>query len=202
MAERTAFWNGLTAELPAFVDYLLQWEIPVDLQSERFGITHYHHPHIVRALDDLCPEKRMLTLIDGELFNDGVTAKWQGTAEELEKSLTDRDASTSYAARQLLTFNTAAGVYLGRLAKKHPDRVSERRVHGRREWTINRELVAGWQGISILTNKVKDEEGTLAKQRAISTNHETPSHPATALKPAELSLNHQLEAVTDDTLHV
>jgi hypothetical protein len=181
MAERTAFWDALIAELPAFVDYLLKWEIPAELRSERFGITHYHHPELLRAIDDLAPEKRLLTLIDAELFKDGRTGQWQGTAEELEKLLTDREASTSYGARQLLTFNTACGVYLGRLAKKHPYRVSERRVHGRREWTITPEQVAGWQGISSLEKKITEEEESPA-------NHETACHPATNPEPQEASL--------------
>jgi hypothetical protein len=42
-AEREAFWNTMMAELPAFIDYLLKWKIPVELESPRFGITHYHH---------------------------------------------------------------------------------------------------------------------------------------------------------------
>ena len=195
MAERTAFWNGLTAELPAFVDYLLQWEIPVELRSERFGITHYHHPDILRAIDDLAPEKRLLTLIDAELFKASAPRQWQGTAEELEKLLTDRDASTSYGARQLLTFNTACGVYLGRLARKHPDRVGEKRIATGRRWTITYpEEVTGCEGISIVSKKEAEVRGN-------GTNHETASHPVTP-EPAELPFTPEPEAVANDTLRV
>jgi hypothetical protein len=175
LAERTAFWSALVAELPAFVDFLLQWEIPAELQSERFGITHYQHPVILRAVDDLAPEYRLLTLIDMEIFKVGNPSTWEGTAEELEKLLTDRDASTSYAARQLFTWNTAAGVYLGRLAKKCPLRFSERRLHGQRHWQIKSpaELVEGCEAVS--HSKIISEE-TIKRDK----DYETPLHPATS----------------------
>ena len=187
LAERTAFWSALLAELPAFVDYLIKWEIPVELRSERFGITHYHHPEILRAIDDLAPEKRLLTLIDSEVFKDGAPRQWHGTAEELETLLTDREAGTSYAARQLFTFNTACGVYLGRLARKHPDRVAEKRVSTGRRWTINHpESVTGCEGISIFSNVSKK---TIRETGESSTNPGTASHPVTVPEPQEADAN-------------
>jgi hypothetical protein len=188
LAERSAFWGSLIAELPAFVDFLLHWEIPVELQSERFGITHYHHPDILRAIDDLAPEKRLLTLIDTEVFKAGEPRQWQGKSEQLETLLTDKEASTSYAARQLFTFNTAAGVYLGRLARKHPDRVTERRVSTGRLWTIQAaELVTGCEAV-FTSNEEKDKD--IGVEQALI--EETPSHPITAATPQEASVEHIL----------
>jgi hypothetical protein len=172
--ERNAFWGSLVAELPAFVDFLLKWEIPIELRSERFGITHFHHPELLRAIDDLAPENRLLTLIDTELFKEGNARHWEGSAMELEKLLTDRDASTSYTARQLFSFNTACGVYLGRLAKKAPTRVSERRGHGgQRRWYINADG-EGCEAVSYSNEERKDKtEGTPS-----ATKQEIPSHPS------------------------
>lgn len=137
LAERTAFWNALVAELPAFVDFLLQWEIPVELRSERFGVTHFHHPEILAAIDALAPERRLLSLIDAELFSaNGESASWSGTAEELESKLTNKNCASAYEARRLFSFNTACGVYLGRLAKKFPAQFSEHRHRHGRIWTI------------------------------------------------------------------
>jgi hypothetical protein len=67
---RTAFWNALIEELPAFLWFLERWEIPPELKSERYGITHYHHPELLEAIDRLAPQTRLLWLIDAELFPD------------------------------------------------------------------------------------------------------------------------------------
>jgi hypothetical protein len=174
LAERNAFWSALVAELPAFAHFLLHWEIPVELRSERFGITHYHHPDILRAIDDLAPEKRLLTLIDIEVFKADKPRQWQGSAEELEKLLTDRDASTSYAARQLFSFNTACGVYLGRLAKKAPGRVSGRRGHGgQTTWAITADG-EGCEAVSSCNGERENKEYIAPS----ATNKEIPPHPS------------------------
>ena len=46
LEQRKVFWQRLIDELPAFLDFLLQWEIPRELTSERFGMRHFHHPDI------------------------------------------------------------------------------------------------------------------------------------------------------------
>lgn len=139
--EREAFTTRLREELPHFLEFLLAWEIPAELRGPRYGITHFHHPDLMAAIDDLAPEHRLLTIIDRELFSrDGVEIlegePWEGTAEELERKLTNSGSSSRQELQRLLTFNTACGVFLGRLAKKRLNRVSERRVHGIRYWTI------------------------------------------------------------------
>ncbi len=134
--ERAAFWAVLVGELPAFVDFLLSWEIPADLRSARFGVRHFHHPDLLQAIDDLAPERRLLDLIDAELFSGPLADAWEGKAEVLEKRLTGSESSSAYEARRVLSFNTACGVYLARLAKKHPARVSKRILDGSALWTI------------------------------------------------------------------
>jgi hypothetical protein len=136
--ERHKFWDTLVAELPAYAHWLLHvWDIPTELLSQRFGITHFHHPDILRSLDDLAPEMRLMSLIDGELFKSPTTTEWNGTADELERRLTGSESTCQYEARRLFSFNTAAGVYLGRLAKKQAERVNQRRAKGIHKYTIS-----------------------------------------------------------------
>jgi hypothetical protein len=130
--QRKTFWETLERELPAFVHFLVQWQIPSELQSERFGVKHFHHPEILQTIDALAPEFRLLNLINDQLFVDD----WEGTSEQLERVLTSDSSSCQFEARRLFTFNTACGVYLGRLAKKFPERFLYDRTNAARLWTI------------------------------------------------------------------
>lgn len=139
--ERTAFTTKLREELPHFLAFLLEWEIPEGYRGPRYGIAHFHHPDILAAIDDLAPEHRLLTIIDRELFSrEGSEiwegGAWEGTADELERKLIRDGSSSRQEMQRLMTFNTACGVFLGRLAKKRPNRVSDRRIHGVRYWSI------------------------------------------------------------------
>jgi hypothetical protein len=136
LEQRKAFWQRLVDELPAFLSFLLEWEIPSELTSERFGIAHFHHPEILQAIDNLAPEYRLLRLIEEELFQSDAADAWQGSAEQLERRLCTDDSKCRNEARKLFTFNTACGVYLARLEKKYPDRfISNHQREGNR-WTI------------------------------------------------------------------
>ncbi len=139
LEQRSAFWQKLEGELPAFLDYLTQWEIPQKLSSERFGIAHFHHPAILQTRDNLAPEFRLLRLIDDELFDNYENGpSWEGSAEQLERSLCGDGSKCRHEARKLFTFNTACGVYLARLAKKHPERFEYIRSSSGRTWRIER----------------------------------------------------------------
>lgn len=135
--ERAAFWATLQSELPAFVHFLTTWTIPDELRSDRFGIAHYHHPELVQAIDSLAPEQKLIMLIDSELFSTPAAGSWHGTAAELEIRLTATDSRCAHEARKLLTWSSACGVYLGRLAKKEPGRVVDDRLSNSRDWIIN-----------------------------------------------------------------
>jgi hypothetical protein len=141
-SERTAFWNKLVSELPAFVDYLLnRWRIDAPLVSQRYGITHYHHPDVVQQLGELTPETRLLQLIDAEIFKSVIPSgsrpiPWEGTALELEKDLTGSSSGVSHQARQLFSWQGSCGTYLGRLRKLYPMRLSYHRTDHDRKWTI------------------------------------------------------------------
>lgn len=134
--ERSAFWERLVSELPAFVHFLTTWTIPAELRSSRFGVTHYHHPALVAAIDSLAPEQKLLGLLDGELFTSAAAGAWHGTAAELESQLTGANSRCAYEARKLLSWPTACGVYLARLAKRMPERIAHDRDADSRRWII------------------------------------------------------------------
>jgi hypothetical protein len=135
--QKEAFEKALAAELPAFVHFLLNYEIPKDLRSARYGIKHYHHPELLEALSETTPETRLLNLIDMEIFR-GIPPLTppEYTAIELETLLTRDSSSVRREARNLLTYGTACGSYLGRLAKVEDGRVSRRVLHGTTYWAI------------------------------------------------------------------
>ncbi len=137
-AEREAFWKTILAELPAFMDFVLNWRIPPDMSSSRYGIIHYHHPEILAALDELAPELRLLALHDQESLHSGsgYITQFDGTAVQLEQVLMDKNSSVRSQAQTLLAFNNACGVYLGRLRKKANSRVDCKVVNGHTQWTI------------------------------------------------------------------
>lgn len=119
--QRREFRAALSAELPAFVFHLRNWKIPDALRCERFGVKHYHHPRLLEAIEELSPEVKLLSLIDTELFSARCDSTvWEGSAEDLEKDL--HNSPSGYTASRLLSWNNAAGTYLGRLAAKHPER--------------------------------------------------------------------------------
>ena len=142
--EKAAFWKQLMSELPAFAQFLMNYEIPDELKDPRCGIRTYHNPELLAALGDLQPEIRLLNIIDHTLFGMPINGvyrqfglrEWEGPAIELQRKLTERQATHEYEARQLLNWSNACGTYLGRLAKQFPDRVTQRGLHGTTVWKI------------------------------------------------------------------
>ena len=139
--QRTAFMKQMLSEIPAFLHFLTTWTIPAPLLSERYGVTHYQHPDILREIDALSPESKLLTLIDSVLFQPGGCSQWEGTANDLERVLTGKDCEMQMESRRLFSFNTACGVYLARLSRKYPSRIEKQLYHSNnRLWRIFREV--------------------------------------------------------------
>lgn len=137
LSERAQFRATLTAELPAFLHYLHGWRIPTRLQCKRYGIKAFHNEDLMRELQLLQPEFRLLDLLDN-LYIWGIdSTTWRGTATELQRQLRDKDKRGD--VDRLLSFNTAAGVYLGRLAKSMPTRVVKLPADSKSQiWEIHR----------------------------------------------------------------
>lgn len=138
LSEREAFMETLLSELPAFVHFLQQWEIPESMIDDRFGITHFHHPDIVEALNKQSPEYRLLEMLT-QLLNQEGQSSWTGTPTELQGKLTTHTSFGS-EARQLFTSAISLGYYLQRLHETHPERIYQRRdgSHGR-QWVLHTE---------------------------------------------------------------
>jgi len=134
--ERDAFWLTLVGELPAFLAHVESFQIPTTMVSQRFGITHYHHPELLAKLDDLSPEFTLLSIIENHLLVGGQT--WKGKASDLERIITDKDCPYHYEARKLLSWSTACGTYLSRLRRRHPNQITFAQTGADRErlWTI------------------------------------------------------------------
>lgn len=136
LAERDAFYNNLLLELPAFLYFLSKWEIPLELKCDRYGITHCHHPELIKELQTSSPEHALLEIIDMLLFHSDESKQpfWMGTARELEQKLKTSAYRTD--VEKLLTFQTAMGTYLGRLQVILPKRVIGSRTSDTRSWVI------------------------------------------------------------------
>ena len=98
--KRDQFMQTLMSEIPAFCAFLDEWQVPPDLISERFGITHFHHPALIEAIDSFAPEARLLQIIELSILVD--QKLWTGSAVLLESRLTDKEAAYCYEARKLL----------------------------------------------------------------------------------------------------
>lgn len=134
-------WDKLTAELPIFLNHLLQLEIPAALKCSRYGVTHYHNPELLEQMDGSSDEMKLLELCDAALWNETMETQIEGTASELEQKL--REHSKEQTAR-LLTFPSACGSFLGKLAKKQRERVGKLPMrNGIQRWQLTRPQVAG-----------------------------------------------------------
>lgn len=130
--ERELFSKTLNAEMPAFLDWLLnEYSIPEQLKSQRFGIQHFHHPILLESLQELSNEAQLLELIDQHL-----TLPFCGTAAEMESCLR---RSCGQQITKLLGFRGAAGTYLQRLSVQHPERIQRKRMGTHRGWEISPE---------------------------------------------------------------
>jgi hypothetical protein len=140
--ERHQFVQRILDELPGFLHFLQEWEIPKELVCHRFGIKPFHHPEIRGAIDSLSPEQRLLTVIDGIFFPAKIASPFakreefiEMRAAELERRMIG-DTCYGFEAKRLLYYNSACGTYLRRLLRKHSHRISVRRVNGHKLWKI------------------------------------------------------------------
>jgi Family of unknown function (DUF5906) len=129
-AERKAFWSALMQELPYYIFYLLNSQVPSELVSDRYGVTHYHHPEIMDQLYQLTPEFALV-----ELFRAADIEYWEGGARELEIKLFNNE-NTKRRAQQLLDYAPNLVTYLKRLHDKKPGIVGYRRAASGGIWTI------------------------------------------------------------------
>lgn len=138
---KKAFWEKLIAELPAFIDFLLNdFAIASDEIDERFGVKTWHHPSIAEKLHSISPEAALLKLIDRFLWTTTEEGEWVGSADRLSSLLIELDAHRRDAAK-LLDYGNSAGTYLGRLAENSATRhrIERVRTSSARLWRITQE---------------------------------------------------------------
>lgn len=126
-------------EIPAFVYYLFNDHVIRNaLRHERFGIESYQDEEIMARLDSLSPEDGLDLIIDKCWAEKSKTA---GAfifeeAADIETTLHNHP-DLSYRAKRILTWDGACGVYLERLAKKHPNKYVKPKTGQRpRKWTV------------------------------------------------------------------
>lgn len=125
---RNAWRSKLSAELPAFMFWLRTFRVPTSMVNVRYGVCAFQDDGLVEELRDLSPEQRLLTLIDAlNIWGPDRTA-FEGTANELEERLLEKDKLGRVS--KLLYFSSATGTYLGRLCKTHPERLSMKKKSG------------------------------------------------------------------------
>ena len=140
--ERKAFRARINAELPAFVAFLLAFDIPEELRrtrhASRFGHDHFHHPTLTAALFEQEPQNSLLYMLDSftDLYAEGNAWGW-APAEELRERLCE-DARFGPQARKLFTFANASGTYLSKLEEKFPERFQSKHTKRGNLWLIAR----------------------------------------------------------------
>ena len=158
--ERRAFREAITAELPAFVNFLLSWEMPADLRqtkhASRFGHDHFHHPRLAAALFEQEAESSLLYILDncealynmtdlafkqagGEGSGEDDTWGW-ASSELLREQLCDDPQFARFAgmAKKIFTFTGASGTYLGKLQEKFPERIKFKHNNKGNFWLIRK----------------------------------------------------------------
>jgi hypothetical protein len=142
LAARHRHFETIKAEIPAFLWHLDQWKIPPELRDKRYGVKSWHNPELLEELFRLSPEKRLLDIIDTSGILEGEVGCFIGTSRDLEAKLRENDRTGEVSG--LLSYHTACGQLLRKLAEKHPERVSVRETGGhKQEWTILHESAAG-----------------------------------------------------------
>jgi hypothetical protein len=141
--ERLEFQAAIKAELPAFAAYLQSFVLRPELAADsRSGIIAWRHPELCEAIESLRPEVRLEELIQSALSGH----LWQNvpevlTACDVETRLLDLSSPVREQARKLLTWGTACGSYLGKLADSGSEIVKPAEYDGhkkRRRFLVTR----------------------------------------------------------------
>ncbi len=141
-AERTAFWNTLTAELPRFLHWLLH-EYTIDpAYHGRFGILHFHHPDLCSDLFEVSRERELWGMIERvlrtEVFNakDWTTWYWCGTAGTLRELMASENSPLTRNEINSLPWQSTMGKSIKKISAVHPDRIIKKKVAGCERWFI------------------------------------------------------------------
>ena len=133
--EKAAFFNRMVSEMPGFLDFLEQWEIPEELKERRCGVIHYHEPSLMESLGSLAPEAALRGLIDQANDYGSLPLPWDGTAAELKAILYSCEITRRDSDKLLGSWLPSTGTYLGKLCGQGVEKLKVNR--GNQRWHIS-----------------------------------------------------------------
>jgi hypothetical protein len=133
--EEEIFGKAIEAELPAYVHYLQNLEVPKTIRVDRFWIKSYCSPKVMALLEQYSDEGKLLQVIDeSDLFRENLGGKpmryWQGTSSDLVDFLDKRIVHLAKEPKQM-------GRLLKALSKRKQPRVSSTTSKGVTHYTIS-----------------------------------------------------------------
>jgi hypothetical protein len=130
--------SGIKEEMPAFLHAVELFQVTEDgPEFSRCGVSTFHHPDIVRAVEEMSPERQLLALIDGSNSQGGprdISLPWDGSALDLQTLMTEQGAYGHKEASKLLDFHTTLGKLLSTLAGSPASGVSRLTVRNGTQW--------------------------------------------------------------------
>jgi hypothetical protein len=121
---RVKLQEVIQSELPGFLHYLDQWEIPQGLRETRTGVRAWKNPALLEIIKGNTPESALeeLMLAAG---NHGILPSGWYTAGELASRLKDSYSPVKSEATNLLSYHTTSGKYLTALRERGSAVVTE-----------------------------------------------------------------------------
>ena len=124
------FQRMLRSEMSAFAQVLVEWEVPAELRDSRSGIIAWRDPDLLGKVDATSPEKALLELLriatdtSGNRYDIWNDLPCELSSIEVQARLVQTSSVVKTQAQQLLSYSTACGIYLGKLARDPESGVS------------------------------------------------------------------------------
>lgn len=112
--DKEALTAVIQSELPAFMDFLLTYEIPETVRDERYGVRGWQHPEIMRKVNQVSPEGMLNAIIAGWMTKES-SDEWEGTASQLRSQLV-ADGDFTREVNELIRSTKHAGYMVARMA--------------------------------------------------------------------------------------
>jgi hypothetical protein len=122
----------IRTHLPAFL-YLLLEEYkanPAILSGDRFQVRHYHHPEVLKRIQETGAAYQLLPIIDQWMLETKLD-EWYGPAIRLYQLLLNDQPGTAKIIGGLFKSSTSLGIALSELAHHYPERVFKNKIDRR-----------------------------------------------------------------------
>ena len=128
-----AWWEQITAELPAFLHHLLRHRVEPAMASLRYGVEAYHDPEIVQRMHEQSQEGRLVEILDMFLRITDRKA-YERTAKEVQNEIWPEGSEElrSIGCDSALKM----GTLLTKLVEQMPERFSSRIRSGNKLYLI------------------------------------------------------------------